>query len=723
MFKRLRYLISLAGVLSMAGQASADLILHWTFDEGSGTIAHDSSGNGRDGTVEGGPAWVAGKIGGALDFDGTDDRVVDETAGDYLNGLEAITICVWIKSDLVGTDKGFVILEDPTGGDNRNMRYDAASWAWEGGTNLIKLALDSTGGHQAHEGSDNTQTTEWQHVTMVWSSGNELKLYIDGELDTPRGTDAATEGAVDGVTKLIVGQGCKDDGGGWDGLIDDVRIYNEALSAADIQVAMAGEGYPYAMGPEPMDGALYADTWVTLSWVPGDFAASHDVYLGDNFDDVSNGTGETFRGNQTTTFYIAGFPGFAYPDGLVPGTTFYWRIDEVNDTDPDSPWEGPVWSFSIPPKMAYNPDPADGAEFVDLNDPTLRWMPGYGAKLHTVYLGDDYDDVSNATGGSPQGQATYSPGPLELEKVYYWRVDEFDAVSTYKGEVWTFTTPGAVGNAQPADGAAGVSMTTPLSWTPATNATSHQVYLGLDKEAVRNADSSSPEYKGSVALGSESLDPDKLAWDTMYFWRVDAVYHAGPVKGPIWSFTTADFLVVDDFESYTDDEVAGEAIWQTWIDGFGVPDNGAQVGELLPPYAEQTIVHGGSQSMPLHYTNEAGVTNSEAARTLTASRDWTEESVGQLSLWFRGNSANAAEPLYMAVSNTASAPAVVAHEDVTAAQTGRWTRWVIPLPAFVDQGINLADVDKIAVGLGSRGGAAAGGLGTIFIDDIALYRP
>lgn len=176
MCRRLFYLISLVVVLSMAGNASADLILHWRFDDGSGTIAHDSSGNGYDGTIEGNATWVAGKIGGALDFGGG-ERVVDETAGDYINGLEAMTVSLWIKSNLVGTDKGFVIFEDPSGGDNRNMRYDAASWAWEGGTNLIKIALDSTGGHQAHEGSDNTQTTEWQHVAMVWSSGNELMLY------------------------------------------------------------------------------------------------------------------------------------------------------------------------------------------------------------------------------------------------------------------------------------------------------------------------------------------------------------------------------------------------------------------------------------------------------------------------------------------------------------------------------------------------------------------
>ena len=151
-------------------------------------------------------------------------------------------------------------------------------------------------------------------------------------------------------------------------------------------------------------------------------------------------------------------------------------------------------------------------------------------------------------------------------------------------------------------------------------------------------------------------------------------------------------------------------------------DNGAQVGYLLPPYAEQTMVHGGEQSMPLLYVNEVGVTNSEASFTLTSNRDWTAEGVGELSLWFRGRSANAAEPLYAAISNAAGSVVVVARDNSSAAKTGTWKQWRIPLQAFADQGINLTNVDKLAIGLGSKGGASAGGSGTIYIDDIRLYR-
>ena len=498
--------------------------------------------------------------------------------------------------------------------------------------------------------------------------------------------------------------------------LDHVRFYEGEFDEEDI-------GQPFASGPTPAHGAFHEDTWVTLSWKPGQWAVSHDVYLGDTFEDVEQATPESdvFRGNQVTTFYVAGFPGFAYPEGLVPGTTYYWRIDEVNDVDPNSPWKGDIWSFSIPPKTAYDPNPADSAEIAGTTV-TLSWTPGFGAKLHTVYFGDDYDQVNDATVGVPTGSASYNPGPLVEEKVYYWRVDAFDGIDTFKGDVWTFITPGAVSNPQPANGATDVAMDATLSWTAANNAAFHQVYLGVDKDTVRSADTSSPEYKGPKTLGDESYDPGLFELGVTYYWRVDEVYNGNPVRGPVWTFTVGDFLLVEDFESYTDDDAAGQAIWQHWIDGFGIADNGAQVGNLIPPYCEQVIVHGGAQSMPLWYTNEAGVTNSEAALTLTSLRDWTTAGVGELSLWLRGDSGNAAEPLYASIANTAGAAALVAHDDPAAAVSSGWTEWRIALEAFAEQGIDLTNVDKMAIGLGRTGGPAAGGTGMMYIDDIRLYR-
>jgi len=185
--------------------------------------------------------------------------------------------------------------------------------------------------------------------------------------------------------------------------------------------------------------------------MPGDLAVSHDVYLGDNFDDVNDATIESpvFRANQTSTSYVAGFPGYAYPEGLVPGTTYYWRIDGVNESEPNSPWKGNVWSFLIPPGTAYEPAPADRIDFV-LPDVTLGWTAGFGARMHQVYVGDNFNEVDNASGAALQTDATYTPGTLESGKTYYWRVDEFDATgATHKGNVWSFDTVPDVTVAEP----------------------------------------------------------------------------------------------------------------------------------------------------------------------------------------------------------------------------------------------------------------------------------
>jgi len=473
-----------------------------------------------------------------------------------------------------------------------------------------------------------------------------------------------------------------------------------------------------AAAPEPADGALHPDTWVSLSWRPGNSAVSHDVYVGDNPEDVDNGAEGTFAGNQADTSLIIGFPGFPYPDGLVPGTTYYWRIDEVNDVDPNSPWKGDIWSFSVPPKTGYDPVPTDGTDSVAL-DAELTWTAGFGARLHTVYFGDDLDTVSNAAGAPPQIAASFTPASLEEEKVYYWRVDEFDGSQTHKGEVWSFATPGAIADPQPANGAVDVQMIATLSWTAADNAASHELYFGADAEAVKNATTNSPEYIGPRALGAESYDPGGLVLDGGYAWRVDEAYPDGTVKGLVWSFATADFIGVDDFESYNDldpPDPAMNRIFDKWIDGFGTTTNGALVGNDLPPYAEQNIVRTGAQSLVYRYDN-AGKT-SEATLTLVYPRDWTAAGVAKFFLWFRGGSDNAAERMYVAAGGNA----VVYHDDPAATQLTGWNEWVIDLQAFADQGVDLTSVDSITIGFGTKGSPAAGGTGTMYFDDIRLVR-
>jgi hypothetical protein len=293
-------------------------------------------------------------------------------------------------------------------------------------------------------------------------------------------------------------------------------------------------------------------------------------------------------------------------------------------------------------------------------------------------------------------------------------------------------------NPKPVHGTIGVRLTDVLTWQSGDDAASHEVYFGTDANTVTNATNASPEYKGIKAIGDESYDPGMLAWDTTYYWRVDEVNSIDPNSpwvGNLWSFATGDFFVVDDFESY---DVGENQIWWAWKDGLGYVEHGTEpaylgngtgsaVGnETTASYTEETIVHGGRQSMPLSYDNiKQGYSNySEVELNLSHPRDWTENGVNTLMLWFIGDPNNSDDPLYVAVSNSAGTPAVAVHEDPAAATIGAWTQWVIPLQAFADQGINLSNIDKIAIGLGTRGNMATpGGSGKIFIDDIRLLKP
>jgi|GEM_PF-1202219 len=488
--------------------------------------------------------------------------------------------------------------------------------------------------------------------------------------------------------------------------------------------AVKAQDYP-ASKPIPADGAVLRDTWVSMEWTKGPAAVSHDVYIGDNYDDVAAGSPDVFVGNQGAPNLIVGFTGFPYPDGLTIGSTYYWRIDEVNDLNPDSPWKGPIWSFTVAPTTAFSPNPADGGEGVKTNE-RLTWQVGFGSKLHFVYFGDNYDTVKNAVVAPPTGLTFFNPGVMQPAKVYYWRVDEFDGVETHKGEVWSFTTAGAVGTPNPPYGAFNVSHTQKLTWIAGDAAASHQVYFGTDKDAVRNATASSPEYKGPKALGAESYDPGLLEWATDYYWRIDEINDVNansPWKGNVWVFTTANFFVIDDFESYNNIDPPNPlsyTIFAGWPDGYdNQAVNGALVGNDLPPYAEPTIVHSGNQAMP--YSYNADQKYAEATHTLTYPRNWTEKGAEKLVIWFKGDWINVAVPMYVAIANTTGAPAVVIHDNPEATRIDVWTEWTIPLQAFADQGVNLADVNTISIGFGNKTAPQAGGSGKMYFDDIRLY--
>jgi hypothetical protein len=230
-----------------------DLIGWWSMEEGVGTTAGDWSGYGHHAQFTmPAPAWTMGYSGEALQFAGTGDAAVCAD-GSFLNGLTALTAMAWVKSNRIGTDKGFLIFQTPAGSDNMDLRYDAAGII-AGGRNVIKMGITvSVEGRDTIlqlESSNDRQTTQWQHVALVWSSGQALKLYINGALDVPTAGSGKAVGLLSNCSTVILGQGGKDGrDSSWEGLIDDVRIYREALTQEEISVVMQSD-----LGPEPRLG-------------------------------------------------------------------------------------------------------------------------------------------------------------------------------------------------------------------------------------------------------------------------------------------------------------------------------------------------------------------------------------------------------------------------------------------------------------------------------------
>jgi len=294
-------------------------LAYWKIDEGSGDFVEDSSSYGNHGTVEN-ATWTTDAMtgGAALEFNGQNSQVVVADSPTLHPDTGNITVGAWIK-----------VFSDPKGWSNGGaIVYKGSAYQWVVNTNgalwlgVWGSRLESIGSYDFTD-----HLNEWHHVATTYDNAAEHAwIYVDGELNIEGTVGAAIDQTT---TELYLGY--KADGGGrFDGIIDEVRISDIVRTQDEIRASMLGSaGYPPARGPKPEDGSLHESTWANLSWKAGDFALSHDVYFGDNFDDVNDGVEGVFQGNQAATFIVVGFPGFPYPDGLIPGTTYYWRIDEV----------------------------------------------------------------------------------------------------------------------------------------------------------------------------------------------------------------------------------------------------------------------------------------------------------------------------------------------------------------------------------------------------------
>ena len=741
MAKRISGAIGLFLVLGLTTAAWADLVGHWKLDEGSGTTTKDASGNGNNGTIEG-AVWVEGILGRALQFTG-DDRV---NCGEATNlGLtQALSIALWVNpADFTG-DRAF------TGRSAANVGY-----AFK--TNSTHLRF-TTPGVRDHDGANSIlQLNTWQHVAVTFAPGQTTGcvFYINGVATNTLAASALVAGAGPyEIGHNHWGQWCV-------GMIDDVRVYNHVLTAQEVVDAMNGSGPELASEPAPEDEATDVPADSVLTWTPGELAATHDVYLGTSFADVNDAS----RTNPGSVLVSQDQADALYdPDGLLAyGQTYYWRIDEVNAAPDNTIFKGSVWSFTAEPfsypvqpiaatasSSGTNMGPEKTINGVGLNandehsveatqmwtsgnvqprwiqyefdkayklDKMLVWNSnqvieaflGFGARSVTVEYSADGATWTTLEGvpefarapGSPDYKAntTVDFGGAAAKFVKLTLNTNWGGITQQAGlaEVRFFAIPVQAREPQPADAATGVALTASMNWRPGREATSHKVYFGADQAAV--ADGSAPV----ATVADHSYTPAAMNLGATYYWRVDEVGDKGTYEGEIWSFTVQDFLVVDDMESYTDDE--GSRIYEAWVDGVTTGKSGSQVGYMQAPFAERTIVRGTGQSMPITYDN-TGMANSEA--TLDLNANWTTNGIKSLSLYFRGAAGNKGQ-LYLKINNV-KVPYDGPAGDIATLQ---WLPWNVDLSKVAT---NLAKITSLTIGV-----EGAGAAGLLYIDDIRLY--
>ncbi|MCX5643382.1 MAG: LamG domain-containing protein, partial [Phycisphaerae bacterium] len=315
------------------------LVGWWKLDETSGTMAADSSGKGNNGTVNGTATWVAGTINGALQFDGS-STWVDCGNDASLNLTDAVTIVAWIKPNFTGADKKIAGDQDNVGGGYKMGVYSNNMVEFE-----IRTAANATSSNRAATGGTALQQGVWYHVAGEYVQGQYYRTYINGNLDRET-TTTLTAGTSTVNFKL----GRETYGTGslyWQGALDDVAVFNRALTADEIKKVMKGVASKNAAAVvSPADKATDVPRDATLSWTAGQYPATHDVYLGTVAADVNNASRTNkgllvSQGQADTSFDPAGV--FAY------GQTYYWRIDEVNKSADGTINKGDVWSFTAEP--------------------------------------------------------------------------------------------------------------------------------------------------------------------------------------------------------------------------------------------------------------------------------------------------------------------------------------------------------------------------------------
>jgi len=719
-----------------------NLLCWWKFEDDSDVVAIDYSGHDHHGVIQGASLTLEGRVGASLNFGGDGDYVVDEDAENYLNGLRALTVCMWIKCrdiGLYGIDRGFINGEEPSRRDWAvTMRYDRSGYRG-GGVRVVKMGVRSSPPvyQQELESSNNIQTTDWQHVTMTWSSGEVIRFYVNGKEDTPtfNSPPSATGGTVTACTKLIVGKGGEDLGTtlGWNGLIDDVHIYNKVLTEDQIKEVMRGES-DLAWNPRPANGSTPdLHRALPLSWSPGDWAAQHDVYFGTDKNAVANAdtfdTAGVYRGRQAATSYT---PAAGVEWGTGP---YYWRIDEYNTDKTIS--KGRVWQFTVADfilvddfehydancsRVYYNW--RDGLKF-DANPACgVQAYPGNGTGAIVGNESSPWVEQTIVHGGkqsmpyyydnSKQDLLKYSEAKMTLSYPRNWTEQGARALTLwFRGYPAGFKEGPAGTYAMAASGADIWSLADEFRYVykrlSGAGSISAQV-LSVDnthdqaKAGVmirRTLDPSSPfaavyitpgngcRFQGRLSLGAQATSDASVATPEQR-----------AIRAPYWVKLERDSSN-NFYGYYSSDGISWQAMaWNP--QNIPMPTD-VYIGLALTSHNVNAVCK----------AEFSDVKTTGSVSPLT----WTNAVIGTTM------PSNDPEPMYVAVANSTGTPAAVYHTDLNAAQIDTWTQWNINLKDFADQGVNLADVNSIAIGFGDRNNLQTGGSGKMYFDDIRLYRP
>jgi hypothetical protein len=305
--------LGIPAAASSAGDSA--LVAAYSFDEGSGAVLHDTSGNGHDGAITN-PDWTAGQNGGALSFDGTSASVDLGALGTFYQ--QGFTLEAWVKKSSTKKDVGVVgtwagsgpmIWVDHLGGD-----YQLTL----GGS--LSSYLDT--GIQPVVG-------QWQHVAATFD-GTTARFYVDGSQVASR----AVAGSVGSSNLWRIGAYGGSAGNFFDGLLDDVRIYSRPLSATELQGDMAQPvPAPDTLPPSAPGQLVASGTFgeAGLSWQ----AATDNV--GVTRYDVHRSTTSGF--SPTVANRVGTTAGTSYADtGLAAGTYYYLVLaqDAAGNAGPPS---------------------------------------------------------------------------------------------------------------------------------------------------------------------------------------------------------------------------------------------------------------------------------------------------------------------------------------------------------------------------------------------------